>query len=80
LAVALLRQGKTNSWLEIKLDEGKNRHIRRIFEALEIEVLRLVRIAIGPLQLGDLSKSKVRPLRADEKANVDQAITLKINR
>lgn len=58
----ILRHGEKNSWLVIVLDEGKNRHIRRIFDALGIEVLRLIRIAIGNLQLGDLPKGKCRPL------------------
>lgn len=62
----LLRSGQKNSWLEIVLDEGRNRQIRRIFEALGIEVLRLVRVAIGPLQLGDLSKGSHRKLTAAE--------------
>jgi 23S rRNA pseudouridine2605 synthase len=38
---------------------------------LEIDVLRLVRIAIGPLQLGDLPKGKVRELTQEEKAALD---------
>src|ERR1700719_1609300 len=58
----VLRLGKRNSWLEIVLDEGKNRHIRRMLSDLGIEVLRLVRIAIGPIQLGDLAKGKARAL------------------
>src|SRR6266404_6072558 len=49
----MLRGGEHNSWLKIVLDEGKNRHIRRMLEALKIEVLRIVRVAIGPLALGD---------------------------
>ncbi|HSS98834.1 MAG TPA: pseudouridine synthase, partial [Terriglobales bacterium] len=40
-----IREGAKNSWLEITLDEGKNRQIRRIFEVCEIEVLRLIRVA-----------------------------------
>jgi 23S rRNA pseudouridine2605 synthase len=69
----LLRAGHKNCWLEIILDEGKNRHIRRMMEALGIEVLRLIRVAIGPLQLGKLSKGDVRPLTEDEKRMLDRA-------
>lgn len=69
----LLRQGERNSWLEITLDEGKNRHIRRMMDTLDIEVLRLIRVAIGPLALGDLPKSGVRALTPEEKLSLDHA-------
>ena len=71
---SILRQGPRNSWLEIVLDEGKNRQIRRMLEALEIEVLRLVRVAIGSLALGDLPKGAYRELTAAEKQALDLAI------
>jgi 23S rRNA pseudouridine2605 synthase len=71
---SLLRQGERNSWLEIILDEGKNRHIRRMLETLSIEVLRLIRVAIGPLVLGDLPKGAVRRLTAEEKLTLDRAL------
>jgi 23S rRNA pseudouridine2605 synthase len=65
--VSLLRTGsRSSAWLEITLDEGKNRHIRRLLAALDVEVLRLVRIAIGPLQLGKLAKGEWRLLTSDE--------------
>lgn len=70
----LLRHGQRNSWLEIVLDEGKNRHIRRLLEALGIEVLRLVRVAIGPLVLGDLKKGECRTVTAAEKRLLDEAM------
>jgi 23S rRNA pseudouridine2605 synthase len=68
----LLRHGDRHSWLEIVLDEGKNRQIRRLLQALEIRVLRLVRVSIGPLTLGDLKKGEVRPLTAQEKKALDR--------
>jgi len=71
---SLLRQGERNSWIEVILDEGKNRHIRRMMEALGIEVLRLIRVAIGPLALGDLPKSTVRALTSEEKLSLDRAM------
>ena len=70
----ILRQGARNTWLEIVLDEGKNRHIRRMLGALGIEVLRLVRVSIGPLVLGDLPKGASRELTAEEKQALDLAM------
>jgi 23S rRNA pseudouridine2605 synthase len=73
-AARLLRHGKKNSWLEITLDEGKNRQIRRLLEALNIQVLRLIRVSIGPLQLHDLKRGSVRQLRVEEKKAIDLAL------
>jgi 23S rRNA pseudouridine2605 synthase len=66
--VSILRTGEKNSWLEIVLDQGKNRHIRRLLAALGIRVLRLVRVAIGRLQLGSLAKGQWRCLVQKEVA------------
>jgi len=64
----LLRVGEKNAWLEIVLDEGRNRHIRRLLAAHGIGVLRLIRVAIGSLALGELPKGHWRHLRAEEVA------------
>ena len=62
----VLRQGTRNSWLEIVLEEGKNRHIRRLLEALGVGVMRLVRVRIGQLELGELAKGQWRHLTQAE--------------
>jgi 23S rRNA pseudouridine2605 synthase len=71
----VLRLGVKNFWLEIVLDEGRNRHIRRLLDAVGVHVLRLLRVAIGPLELGDLGKGTVRLLTSMEKNALDQALT-----
>ena len=58
----LLRHGGRNSWIEVALDEGRNRHIRRVLDALGLETLRLVRVSIGTLALGTLAKGAWRHL------------------
>jgi len=65
-SVRLLRSGEKNAWLEVVLDEGRNRHIRRLLDSLGFEVLRLVRVAIGPLLLGELAKGRHRQLTDEE--------------
>jgi 23S rRNA pseudouridine2605 synthase len=65
-SVRTLRSGDRNAWLEIVLDEGRNRHIRRLLEAFDVSVLRLVRVAIGSLSLGELAKGRWRMLGQKE--------------
>jgi len=69
-SASVIRSGERNCWLEIVLDEGRNRHIRRMFETIGVDVLRLIRVAIGALKLGDLPKGEVRALSEQEKAIV----------
>lgn len=69
-----LRAGEKNCWLEIVLDEGRNRQIRRMIDVMGVEVLRLVRVAVGPLYLGDLARGEHRSLTAAEKRMLDRAM------
>jgi 23S rRNA pseudouridine2605 synthase len=73
----VLRGGEKNTWLEIVLDEGKNRHIRRMLARLGINVLRLLRVAVGPLRLGELPKGGSRKLTEAEKRALDRALGCK---
>jgi 23S rRNA pseudouridine2605 synthase len=75
----LLRSGEKNCWLEIILDEGKNRQIRRMLAELGMEVLRLLRVSIGPVQLGTLAKGTYRSLSAEEKLALDRAMKRRPN-
>lgn len=61
----LKRQGQS-TWLRIVLSEGKNREIRRMLARLQHKVLRLRRIALGPIELGHLATGKARPLSRNE--------------
>jgi len=54
----VIRGGQKNTWLEIVLDEGKNRHIRRMFDEYEIKVLRLVRVALAVV-FGESAKAEL---------------------
>ncbi|MGO1073115.1 pseudouridine synthase [Lysobacter sp. CA199] len=65
-SAVLLRSGEKNAWLEIVLDEGRNRQIRRLLATFDLNVLRLIRVAIGSLALGDLGKGQWRQLSQDD--------------
>jgi len=73
-AARILRRGQRNTWLEVVLDEGKNRQIRRMLAQFGIEVQRLVRVAIGPLELGKLPQGAFRRLTSEEKLGLDGAM------
>jgi len=54
------------AWLEIKLREGKKRQIRHMTAAVGLPTLRLIRVAIGNVHLGDLEPGRWRDLTSDE--------------
>ena len=62
------RQQRSNAWLEIALNEGRNREVRKVLAHLDLPVVRLIRIAFGPIYLGELARGQVEevPTRALE--------------
>src|SRR5512139_114040 len=64
--VKTLREAEHNSWVEITITEGRNRQVRRMLEAIGHPVVRLRRVAIDGLLLGDLKPGTYRPMRPDE--------------
>ena len=61
-----IRDGANKTFFEITISEGRNRQVRRMVETLEAKTLKLVRVAIGPLRIGDLTISHYRRLRPEE--------------
>ena len=60
------RKNVPTAWLEITLREGLNREVRRMTAAVGHPTVRLVRIAIGPIMLGDLQPGHWRELANSE--------------
>jgi len=61
-----VRKNVPTAWLEMTLQEGMNRQVRRMTAAVGHPTLRLVRVAIGPIRLGDLQPGQWRDLRSSE--------------
>jgi 23S rRNA pseudouridine2605 synthase len=70
--------GGRNIWYRVTLHEGRNREIRRVFEALNIPVSRLIRVRYGPVSLGELRRGESRPLSAKEIADLYQSVGLEM--
>jgi pseudouridine synthase len=62
----MVRASDRHSWVQITIHEGRNRQVRRMFEAIDHIVLKLVRIQIGNLALGDLKTGQMRELTRAE--------------
>jgi 23S rRNA pseudouridine2605 synthase len=58
IRAVLDNQQRANAWLTVSLSEGRNREIRKVMEHLGLEVNRLIRVAFGPFQLGNLSRGQ----------------------
>lgn len=66
-----MRRTVPTAWLEIVLHEGKNRQVRRMTAAVGHPTLRLVRVAIGPLRLGNLPAGSWRAMTSKEERELD---------
>lgn len=64
--VTRIRDSGKYTFLELTIAEGRNRQVRRMIEAVGSKVLKLVRIAIGPIRIGDLPIGKWRMLTKEE--------------
>jgi pseudouridine synthase len=64
--VERLRDSGKYTHIELTIGEGRNRQVRRMLEAIGSKVIELVRVAIGPVRIGDLQIGKWRPLAAAE--------------
>ena len=68
--VRRVRDSARRTWVEITITEGRNRQVRRMIEAVGSRVMKLVRIRIGPLEIGDLQIGRYRPLASAELAHL----------
>lgn len=64
------------AWVEIRIAEGRNQQVRRMFEAVGVRVEKLRRIAIGPLNLGKLPSGGLRRMEAAELIELKKALGL----
>jgi 23S rRNA pseudouridine2605 synthase len=58
--------GETGTWLRIRVGEGRKREVRRLFSAVRMRVMRLVRVRLGPLTLKGLTTGQWRALTGPE--------------
>lgn len=67
---------KKNAWVEIEVQEGRKREVRRLFEALGYFVEKLIRTRVGSVSLGTLPIGKLRPLSRSEVDSLKRAVGL----
>jgi 23S rRNA pseudouridine2605 synthase len=72
--IQVLEGGAANSWYRVRLKEGRNREVRRMFEALGLTVSRLIRVRYGPVELGRLRRGHHRPASHAERDALYAAI------
>ena len=67
---------KKNAWVEIEVNEGRKREVRRMFEALGLFIEKLIRIRIGTVSLDDLPPGELRPLSQMEIKSLKKTVGL----
>ncbi len=72
----VLERLKKNAWIEIELHEGRKREVRRMFDALNYFVEKLIRVRIGTVALGHLAPGEIRPLSEAEINSLKRAVGL----
>jgi len=74
VSLSVLRQGEKNCWVQVVVTEGRNRLVKRMFSAVGHPVLKLKRIAFGPIRLGDLPVGQFRYLTPGESERLRKLI------
>lgn len=79
LEVKVVREvNPKHHWVEVSIHEGRFHIIRRMFEFLEIEVLRLIRTDFGPISIGETKEGRWRTLNSVELENLYKALKLNL--
>ena len=65
MEVNIIKQNTSNVWLSVRLMEGKNREIRLSFQAIGLQVNKLIRTSFGPITLGKLDKGQIEEVELD---------------
>ena len=63
-------------WIEVTIHEGRYHIIRRLMEAVDVPVLRLIRTKFGPLSLGDTPEGRWRDLNSGELLSLQKALSI----
>ena len=66
----------SSRWIEVSIHEGRYHIIRRLMEAVDVDVLRLIRTRFGPISLGDTPEGRWRDLNSGELANLRNVLAL----
>jgi pseudouridine synthase len=75
-----LRPTQSGEWIAVTIHEGRNRQVRRMLEAVGHPVRRLIRVRVGPIELGALGRGEARELAREEVAALQRLVGLRAGR